>query len=64
MANDVSTALPQVELLPGSTLTVTLSDANAKVLALNVHGFTDTDVAPATTPSPVKGAYTSGGGFV
>lgn len=64
MANDVSTALPQLELLPGSTLTVTLSDPSAKVLALNVHGFTDTDTAPAPTPSPVKGAYTSGGGFV
>lgn len=62
MANDVSTALPQIDLLPGSVITVTLSDAAAKVSQLNVHGFTESDVEPAPAPSPVKGAYLTGGG--
>lgn len=38
MATDVSAPLPAVELPPNSTLTVTLSDAGAKITALNVHG--------------------------
>ena len=38
MPTDVSTAFPAVELLPSSVLTITLSDAGAKITTLNVHG--------------------------
>jgi hypothetical protein len=57
MPTDVSTSLPQLDLPTGSTITVTLSDAAAKVTQLNVHGF-QADPDDAAPPlDPVKGAY-------
>ena len=38
MPTDVSAPFPAVELLPSSVLTITLSDAGAKITTLNVHG--------------------------
>jgi hypothetical protein len=43
MATNVSTALPDTPLPPGATITVTMSDVNAKVTLLNVYG-----VSPVT----------------
>ena len=40
MATDVSASFPDVVLAPGSTITVTMDDANAKVTKLNVYGVT------------------------
>jgi hypothetical protein len=39
MATDVSTSLPDVELAPGTTITVNTLDASAKVTLLNVYGI-------------------------
>lgn len=39
MATDVSAPFPAVELLPLSTLTVTVDQAGAKINLMNVHGF-------------------------
>lgn len=39
MATAVSTALPDVDTLPGVTVTVTLDDALAKVTKLNVYAL-------------------------
>lgn len=61
MANDVAVSLPQMDLPPNSTLTVTLSDAGAKITAMNVHGWQgDTDTILTAAPTPVGGAYLSG----
>jgi len=40
MAADISTALPQLDLAPLTTITVTLDDAAAKITRLNVYGYT------------------------
>lgn len=37
---DLATALPDLVLAPGTTITVTADDANAKITKLNVYGFT------------------------
>lgn len=47
MTTVVSTALPDVELASGTTITVSLDVANAKVTKLNVYG-------PAGTLIPVE----------
>jgi hypothetical protein len=39
MATDISTALPDLVLPPGATITVTMDDVNAKVTLLNVYGI-------------------------
>ena len=52
MPTDVSTAFPAVELLPSSVLTITLSDAGAKITTLNVHGD-QADPGGSTTPTTV-----------
>lgn len=57
MATDVSTSLPQLDLPPNSTVTVTLSDASAKISQLNVHGWQDETDDAAPKPDPVRGAY-------
>jgi hypothetical protein len=49
MATDVAAGLPQVDLQPGSVVTVTLSDAGSQITALNIHGF-QRDTSSATTP--------------
>jgi hypothetical protein len=60
MPTDVAAGLPQMDLQPGSVVTVTLSDAGAKVTALNIHGYQDDSVNATPTPlSPVRGAYTT-----
>jgi hypothetical protein len=59
MATDVAAPLPQVDLQPQSTITVTLDDAGAKITRLSVHGFQDDTTAGSSTPSPVTGAYTT-----
>lgn len=46
MATDVASPLPQVDLLHGSVITVTLDQAGAQITALNVHG---TEYAETTT---------------
>lgn len=40
MATDVSTSLPQLDLAPLTTITVTIDDANAVITRLNVYGYT------------------------
>lgn len=57
MATDVSTSLPQLDLPPNSTVTVTLSDASAVITQLNVHGWQEEPADAARAPDPVKGAY-------
>ena len=61
MPTDVSTAFPAVELLPSSVLTITLSDAGAKITTLNVHGdqaLPDTgDGTPETFSDPGSPFY-------
>jgi hypothetical protein len=59
MATDVASPLPQVDLQPQSTITVTLDDAGAKITRLSVHGFQDDATTGSSTPSPVTGAYTT-----
>jgi hypothetical protein len=44
MANDVAAPLPQLDLLHGSILTVTLDAAGATVTALNIHGWQSADI--------------------
>ena len=39
MATDVAAPFPAVELLPLSTLTVTVDQAGAKITLMNVHGY-------------------------
>jgi hypothetical protein len=39
VATDVSTALPDLILPPGATITVAMDDVNAKVTLLNVYGI-------------------------
>jgi hypothetical protein len=53
MANDVAAPLPGLDLLRGSTLTVTLDVAGATITALNVHGWLDDEAA--TTPARPQG---------
>jgi hypothetical protein len=36
---DVATSLPQLDLLPKTTITVTLSDPGAKITSMIVHGL-------------------------
>lgn len=48
MAVDVSASLPELILAPGSTITVELDDASAKITKLNVYGFTPARVEPPT----------------
>lgn len=60
MATDVSAPFPAVELPPNSTLTVTLSDAGAKVTAMNVHGWQEESDVGASGLSPATGAYLYG----
>jgi len=59
MAADVSTALPQLDLAPLTTITVTIDDANAKITRLNVYGYTpereDASTAEAFVPAYVYG---------
>jgi hypothetical protein len=60
MATDVAAPFPQVDLQPGSVVTVTLSDPGALITALNIHGYQDDSVNATPTPlSPVRGAYTT-----
>jgi hypothetical protein len=60
MAADVAAGFPQVELQPGSVITVTLSGVGAQITALNIHGYQDDPVNATPTPiSPVSGAYTT-----
>lgn len=60
MATDVAAPYPQVDLQPGSVITVTLDAAGAQITALNVHGYQDDTVNDnPKPPSPVTGAYTS-----
>lgn len=52
MPTDVAASLPQLDLLPGTTLTVTLDDPGAVIVQLVVHGWqelTATDL-PAVAP--------------
>jgi hypothetical protein len=39
MATDVATSLPDVSLQPGHTVTVTMSDVNARITKLNVFAL-------------------------
>lgn len=39
MATDVSASLPELDLAPGTTITVTLDDASAVITQLNVYGY-------------------------
>lgn len=62
MPIDVSAALPQLDLLPGTTITVTLDDPGAVVTSLALHGFQTADVPespdktePLWLPVPVSG---------
>lgn len=52
---DVAAGLPQVDLVPLCTVTVTLSDAGAKVTRMSVHGWQDSAeaVPPTGTPGPI-----------
>ena len=62
MPVDVSASLPQLDLLPGTTITVTLSDPGAVITSLVLHGFQTVDEAaapdktePLWLPVPVSG---------
>lgn len=56
---DVATSLPDVELAPGATITVSFDDANTKITQLNVYGIspvTGQEVAvPVVSPLFVYG---------
>jgi FtsP/CotA-like multicopper oxidase with cupredoxin domain len=56
---DVSAPLPQLDLQPGSTVTVTVDAAGAVITSLVIHGWQE---APDAVPEldPVKGAYLPG----
>lgn len=59
MPIDVATALPQLDLNPGSIVTVALDDPAATITRLVLHGWQET--AGSSSPlSPVGGAYTQG----
>lgn len=60
MPNDVSTFLPDVELRPLSTLTVTVDQAAATLGYMNVHGDQSSPDDVIVPLSPVTGAYTQG----
>jgi FtsP/CotA-like multicopper oxidase with cupredoxin domain len=56
---DVSAPLPQLDLQPGSTVTVTLDDPGAVITSLVIHGWQEEPDAPPEL-DPVKGAYLPG----
>lgn len=56
---DVSAPLPQLDLQPGSTVTVTVDAAGAVITSLVIHGWQEEPEAPQA-PDPVKGAYLPG----
>jgi len=43
---------------------VALDDPAARITKLVIHGWQSVDDIPAASPSPVSGAYTTGGGTV
>ena len=51
---DVAAALPDVDLAPGATITVSFDDASAKITQLNVYGTSPVTgqevVIPVATP--------------
>jgi hypothetical protein len=53
MATDVSTALPEVILAPGCTLTVDSGNAAAIITKLNVYGFSPVPLPPLDLNPPV-----------
>ena len=55
MATDVATQLPDVDLEPGSVLTVTIDDPAAVITSISVHGFQDDQAGQpaADFPPPV-----------
>lgn len=53
MPVDVSASLPQLDLLPGTTLTVTLDDPGAIISQLVVHGWQELPAADLPLPSPL-----------
>lgn len=59
MAKDVSTALPQLDLTPGSIILVELDDPAATITELVLHGWQETGGAVQNL-SPVGGAYIEG----
>lgn len=63
MPTDVSTSMPDVDLPPGCTITVTLDDASADITLLNVWGFSPEKVADdTTTPQGVYPIFAYGPG--
>lgn len=55
MATDVSTSLPDLDLAPGSTLTVTTGNASAIVTQLNVYGISPVTGEPVELE--IQGVY-------
>lgn len=56
---DVSAPLPQLDLQPGSTVTVTVDAAGAVITSLVIHGWQEEpEAAPAAEPVP--GMYLPG----
>ena len=51
MATDVSAPFPQLDLAPGTRITVTLDDAAANITQLNVYGYTPEKVPAASSVS-------------
>lgn len=61
MSSDISTALPELLLAPGTTITVDTGDAAAVVTLLNVYGFTP-EREPEETVAPFVPQFTYGPG--
>lgn len=50
MPDDVSAPLPQLDLDPGTVVTVTLDDPAAVVTSITLHGWQEVPAAPAPLP--------------
>jgi len=59
MASEVDTAMPRIDLNPGSTLTVSVGDPGATVSLLAVHGWAEV-APPESKLTPNGGAYLPG----
>ncbi len=61
MATDIDGPLPELDLAAGTTITVTLDDASAKITKLNVYGYTP-ERTEDVQPEPFVPMYVYGPG--
>jgi hypothetical protein len=55
MPTDVAFSLPQLDLRPGSIVTVVLDDASAVITAVKIHGYQEAPPIAVPLPAPLLG---------